>query len=220
MASFQYQIQATTLPGQPSPGTLDENLEHIAQGLDRLIQQYKGKPRIEELLRIYLTQIQELETALSDLHTERTVDTAIGTFLDRIGKIVGQERQGLSDTDYRLFIKGRIAANRSSGEVPDFIRVVRAIEPALGTVEVVSTPPASVRVTADFEVTFNPFLLLALLIDTVAAGVRLNFVWLPAASDTIKRFGDTGSALGVKGFGTTTADATPNAGVFAGESGN
>lgn len=78
---------------------------------------------IEKLLSIIANPAQAVEDALQQLKSERFVDTAIGEQLDIIGRIVGQDREGLSDDDYRRYIRARIAANNSDGTIEDLLTV-------------------------------------------------------------------------------------------------
>lgn len=105
----------------------DGKVDHVAAALSRLPEQFKRKPKIEALLTALVTPCISLEDALWQLLTERAVDTAIGVQLDQLGSIVGQERGGLDDDDYRRYIRARIMANRSRGTVEDLLRVARLV---------------------------------------------------------------------------------------------
>lgn len=78
---------------------------------------------IEQLLGAILAPAQDVENALQQMALYRFVDTAEGAQLDIIGRIVGQEREGLTDTDYRRYIRARIAANNSNGTIEDVLTV-------------------------------------------------------------------------------------------------
>lgn len=101
--------------------------DHVQQALARLSQQFKGKTQVEAMLSALTGNVQEVETALWQLLTERAVDVAIGVHLDTIGQIVGQQREARSDEDYRRFIQARIAANRSRGTIPDVLRIANLV---------------------------------------------------------------------------------------------
>jgi len=58
---------------------------------------------------------QDMENIMIKMLAERSLLTAEGVNLDRLGAIVGQSRDGLSDTDYLNQIIGRIAQNNSDG---------------------------------------------------------------------------------------------------------
>lgn len=86
---------------------------HVQDALKRLLQQYKGQPRITAILTSFVDQIQDLENAVYDLDAGRQIQNAIGAQLDGIGEIVGIERNGLDDQTYLVFIYGKIGENTS-----------------------------------------------------------------------------------------------------------
>lgn len=132
--------------------------------------------RVESLIGALATPAQSLEDTLLQLMIERGVDTAVGVQLDVLGRIVGQERGGLGDEDYRLLLRARIAANRSEGTVGDLLLVVRS---ALGLpaepVVVHQQYPAAVvvRVLTQPLTDTEAALIAGLLRDAAAAGVRV-----------------------------------------------
>src|SRR5687768_16247400 len=78
---------------------------------------------IEKLLAVSVAPAQDLENCLQQLRLYRFVDTAEGDQLDIIGRIVGLDREGLDDDDYRRYIRARIAANNSNGTIEDLLTV-------------------------------------------------------------------------------------------------
>lgn len=97
--------------------------DHLASGLALLIDQYKGKPRLANLLKSYLNRVQELEDAAWDVLISRLIDTAEDAQLDTLGAIVGETRTSTDDDVYRTRIRTRILANRSLGFPEDLIAV-------------------------------------------------------------------------------------------------
>lgn len=95
--------------------------DHVQSGLDLLISQYRGKPRLEALIASYLRRVQELEDAAWDVLISRLIDTATGIHLDTLGQLVGQSRISDDDEIYRLYVRARISANRSRGHPDDVI---------------------------------------------------------------------------------------------------
>jgi hypothetical protein len=94
-------------------------INHIEDGTSKVISQYRGKPKFLLRLACYLNQIQHAEDQLALIHEAFRPDTAVGFRLDWIGRKVGQPRVGASDDVFRLYIKARIAANRSQGKIQD-----------------------------------------------------------------------------------------------------
>lgn len=101
--------------------------EHFAQALNRLLSQFKGKPRFEAVIKAFLDQIQEVENILNTLLNARTIDNASGDLLDIIGKIVGRPREGRDDNDYRVWLKSQLSINKSSGTAEELITVIQLI---------------------------------------------------------------------------------------------
>lgn len=162
-----------TLPSQPaSTAPLSQDTEHVNQALARLIEQYVGKPRVEALLSIFVNQVQDLEDALWQLATERFVDTAIGAQLNVLGEIVGQDRQGLSDDDYRALIRARIKANNSEGTIPDVYSIALAAVGGTWDVRIDQKFPAAFLVVFEAAVAINRNIINRLIRDGTAAGVR------------------------------------------------
>lgn len=194
MSSATYPLALSPILGgaEDSPSApLACNDDVVIQGVARLIEQYVGKPRLEELLRIYLEQVQEAEDAAWQLATERFVSVAVGVQLDGLGEIVGQPRLGLSDDDYRAAIRARIRANNSEGTAPDLYSVAIALlgnPGGTGNVEVEPDSPAAVIVRFFVVLGFDPKIANDLLLDAVAAGVRMIVIALVDAYATTKRF--------------------------------
>lgn len=89
--------------------------DQVSKGLDRLIFEFQEKENIEKLHRLFLNQIQELEDANFSTLEQRGIYEAVGFQLDLIGKIVGLERKGLEDEDYRAALLLKISINTADG---------------------------------------------------------------------------------------------------------
>jgi hypothetical protein len=99
-----------------------EITNHSDQAIARLLSQYQKKPGISGLVGSIVTPIQDIESALVQLNTLRTLDLAVGALLDGVGKIVGLAREpGDNDTAYRTKLKARIIVNISEGEPENVI---------------------------------------------------------------------------------------------------
>jgi hypothetical protein len=151
--------------------------DHADRAVARLRQQYKDKTNIEAWLRILVAPIQRLEDALWQLLTMRGIDEAEGVQLDALGKIVGQPRDGRSDSVYRRFIRARIATNKSNGAFENILTVTRLVLDddditlvlgRSGTAHVVMRLDGA-PVTSDLA----ELLVVFFMRKTVAAGVRI-----------------------------------------------
>lgn len=106
--------------------TLAHNMQHVEQGLGKLIHRFR-KPKIKALLGSWLSEVQALEDALWILYVETFLGVAEGDALDQLGRIVGQARAGRVDDVYRLWIRARILILRSSGRAEQLIAAARLV---------------------------------------------------------------------------------------------
>lgn len=79
----------------------------------------------ELLVRAYVAELQALDTAATDLLTDTTLDGAEGVQLDGLGQIIGIERQGLDDDDYRSLLRAQIRVNTSGGTIDQLNEIIR-----------------------------------------------------------------------------------------------
>lgn len=81
--------------------------------LSGFLSQFQNKDRINALIDAMFgdTGVQELEDDFRDLRQYHILSNAVGDQLDQWGTLVGEEREGLSDDDYRDFIRARAAVN-------------------------------------------------------------------------------------------------------------
>jgi uncharacterized MnhB-related membrane protein len=100
---------------------------HVQQALDRLLQQYKGQPRLQALITALVSQVQDLENAIFSLNGGRQVFGSFGEQLDNLGTIVGIARNGLSDSVYLIFILGTIAENNSDTTMDVMTNIVSTL---------------------------------------------------------------------------------------------
>jgi hypothetical protein len=106
-----------------------EKLTHVAEGLALLPSQFADKANLATLIEIFGNAIQEIESELWGLHSDRRLDNATGALLDDLGKLVGQDRLGYSDDAYRILIRGRVRARRCNGTPDAILAVLEGIEP-------------------------------------------------------------------------------------------
>lgn len=201
----------TDAEGNPTGHVLD----HADRGVDFLLAQFKDKPRIEAFLRVLLAQVQDLEDALWDLYTLRTLDTAEGVQLDGLGDIVGEPRAARTDTVYRRFIRVRILVNLSNGLAEELY--------AIGLLALAGSPSPILKIWEHFPKAMTMELLTSIYAADVTAeqmmglfrqakdgGTKLRFVFATSAAasgfiwgdsslglvaDTARGWGSYGSAL-------------------------
>lgn len=175
--------------------------DHGDQAVALLISQFRGKPRIEIVLRALMAQVQELEDTAIDLN-ERGMDELSGYRLDVLGRVVGRQRLGMSDEQYRVWVKGRIAANRSSGRTEDILNLALVVFGEDVTARMVEDFPGAFTLHLDDPVPGDWGAQFVELIGIATApGVRSQVTWTDSASAF--RFSTTGSTVtdSDRGFG-------------------
>lgn len=194
---------------------------HEADALNRLLYQYKGKSNIESLIKdICTTQIQELENAIIPLFTRLSINDSVGLQLDNIGTIVGQSRLGLSDIVYRLFLKAKIGANVSEGDIPRVIDVWKLITNA-NIVQLLEAFPAEVDLYYDVPLDDSlKDLAFDLIQKVVGAGIGVGFIAVFENGNAFKLdsdvAGDDGTIDSLLGLGVALSQGS-NTSVVVGE---
>jgi vacuolar-type H+-ATPase subunit E/Vma4 len=108
---------------------LTKAADHAVRALARLAQQFKAKPRLQAVLDNLNAQTQALEDALWQLYSERLLETAVGAQLDNLGRILDQARESATDDEYRVRLRARMIARRSSGTTSEVLAVFRVLLP-------------------------------------------------------------------------------------------
>ncbi|CAI8993074.1 DUF2612 domain-containing protein [Pseudomonas sp. IT-P218] len=79
-------------------------MDHVARAESRIINEYRGKPRMEKWLTLLPAIADEhLEKPLDQVYNSYDVDTVTGEQLDVIGRIVGMPRPILRGAAYDVF---------------------------------------------------------------------------------------------------------------------
>lgn len=192
---------------------LQEILDYAERAKARILSQYREKPKLVALVMTLAAAVQEIESALFDVIDQTAVGTAVGSWLDQLGNIVGEERGGVGDVLYRRYINARIAANGSEGTLENIIDVIEAWY---------GSPFPDLRLTelgrmnveidlADPDVTAESVdRLIKLLRDTRAAGVGIELFWQQDAGTKIFTFSSSSSVetSALLGFGDSSNPAT------------
>lgn len=92
-----------------------DRVDIVERGLDKLVWDLQDKPNLEKLFRLFLEEVQEIEDTLISILDIKDIDVAIGVQLDNIGLILGEERLGRGDEEYRDAIKFKISINTANG---------------------------------------------------------------------------------------------------------
>lgn len=170
--------------------TATEKTDRASEAIGRLIDQFKGRANVEALVRALVNQSQAVEGAAFDVVTETLLATAEGEQLDGLGQIVGVERGGRSDSDYRVRIGAKILQNNASGTIAELVQL--AVVLGATTVELTEIAPAEVLVVSD-DAIVNGSEIGTVLGQAKAAGVKLSFVWHESTNPF--RFGVAGQGF-------------------------
>jgi hypothetical protein len=120
---------------------------HLQQALERVLEQYKDKPRIVFLLSQFVQQVQDLEDTLIDMLDKTWINTAEGAQLDELGILLNTTRGGFSDAVFRTRLNAAIVRYTSSGRPEQVLSAISLLSQA-GTVILEELYPAEVRLTA------------------------------------------------------------------------
>lgn len=179
--------------------------------LGRLYAQFAEKPNFTGFIGAVAPQMQELETCVAQMLTLFSISSSTNIQLDNIGKIVGELRGGLSDANYRLRLKARIAANLSRGTPPDLLAVMVALFGASVDCKIIPMQTASVIVRLhDVMTPTSAAYGLSFTRDAKAAGVQGIFEW-QEYSDALSLYTDTCCCLtlaAIPGSMLLTVDST------------
>ena len=164
--------------------TIDYVSDWNARLLTRLYAQFGSDPVINAIVTTILApQFQDLEDSGQSLFTLTDIDASEGVNLDVIGRVVGQLRLGLDDPTYRLLLKARVLANKSSGTVNQIIGVLTQL---LGSGNFIYTPGTNasftIQAVAPVSTVFAE-LAAGFLGDAKIGGVRAILEWQENTDD-------------------------------------
>lgn len=148
--------------------------ERPTEAVGHLIDQFKGQPNIAAFIQAWAQQSQELEIAAFVLLAATTISSAFGVQLDGLGAIVGVERAGRTDADYRVRIAAQILRNNASGTIEELLQLGVAL--GATSLELVEVQPAKIQLTAGIDVV-NGAEIAQVMAAAKPAGVRMWFVW-------------------------------------------
>lgn len=107
------------------------------------------KQGIENLVRVFCDELQELENAIVDVMYELDLNNVSGSSLDVIGRLVGApDRQSMTDAQLRTEIDLQIAVNTSKGTIEDVVKAIKRITRST-IVEWTEVFPAAIEFTVN-----------------------------------------------------------------------
>lgn len=188
----------------------DQITNHVEQAKQRFLHQYNDKPKLLALLSGIVEQIQPLEDAFIQLRDNRSLANAVGVQLDRLGDIIGLDRDGLNDTDYRIKLQLKIFANISEGD-PETLIAVYAFIMGATLILYQDNPPAGFMMMANTDIPPGQETVIYEQLNKLCpAGVRMDFMGSFDPTDAFSFAGGNSPGLG---FGELSVPA--NGGEFA-----
>lgn len=173
-----------------SPIKIDYVADWTARLRSRLYTQFRGLHTWELWIGLLARQFQDLEDSGQTLFGVYDIDNSSGVQLDAIGLIVGQARNGLDDATYRLYLKARIVANRSTGSPEEIYAVFRALLGLIGfviTTDVLGIKAFKVRIKSAIT-RAQALAALDFLRDSKEAAARAILHWQETDDTNLFRF--------------------------------
>lgn len=193
--------------------------DHEGDALDKLIEQYRDKPRVRAIVIALMRHIQRLEDVTFDLYLGRWIETGRGAVLDLIGRIIDEARQGIEDEAYRGFLRAKVRALRSTALLSELVKIAALIQGDSLPVRAKEFYPAAVELEPREEVIQNPIRVGRMLKKATAGGVALRFVYLTAPrANTLMLDNDmdSGDLTPDQCFGDGQNDPITDGGLMAG----
>jgi len=168
--------------------------DHVGVALGKLLHQFKNSTDLKNFFSALLSPLQTTEDDLMDLYSLRWPDSAVGLNLDTLGAIVGQPREGRTDSVYRLWIQARILINRSTGKADDSLKLLQLITDSGAEFHIYDQPPAGYLVEI-WNQTANIPAIFELLIEAKPAGVKIHLTYSGVALSGLFRYDSVGQGF-------------------------
>lgn len=187
----------------------------------RLLEQFKSKPKIGHYICAFADRIQEIIQALADVQAFRSVETAEGMQLDRLGENLILFRNGFSDDKYRKFLLAKTKVIASHGRPDELSEILTYLDDGFAPTEISYTnsfPAAAIlhcQVESGAQLDGEAYAVL--LKSAIPAGVRLIlefeeqdeilFQWAESDDDPAPDAGSEWEELDTPGVGGLWAEA-------------
>jgi hypothetical protein len=200
----------------------------VTRAVARMLIQYKSKAKFVADVSALVTEAQQAEDAFWAFYEQLDLDVAQGVWLDRLGGLVGQGRDGETDeTQFLDFIKARILANKSQGTSNELLAIVLQAFAQFGfAVSIVDWYAAAQTITINQDIQLGfpeepqgRRLRIILKILSVARAVSVQTTLRYQCNDDVQQFvmGDSlGSDPTGLGFDDAASPDDPSAGQWTG----
>lgn len=175
----------------------------VGMALDLLIEQFQRKPNITRTLQSFAEEILEPEGVFSKLRRGLDYSLQSGESLDFIGAIVGEDRQGRTDEEYRQAIEFRIYITNSDGTPDPFISAFQYFTQS-ENIRYKEVYPGRVQIYGDGSTV--PAGIYLNLKSILPAGVALNVIMAPNIT-TPFAFALNSTGIGITGTGGFSSES-------------
>ena len=93
-----------------------------------LPQQYLNAPNINGIIEVLGTAFEDALNVANDIKNLPSISGNSGSQLDLIGSIVGEQRSGRDDAEYRAGIEFKIFQNTSKATVGDIKEILKSLQ--------------------------------------------------------------------------------------------
>ena len=182
-------------PPLPPPGPTPICLTTI----ERIVEQFKDKVRIEGLICAIADRAQPILDALEDTKNFRSLDTAIGQQLDELGKFYRAPRNTKTDDAYRAFLKALAVVVGTRGRGDELLTTLVTLDNGfdLASIALIEHRPAALIMTA--KVPIGGQLIgeehASVLKRAVAGGVRLVLLFEESGAVLFSWSGEPGAGF-------------------------
>lgn len=167
------------------PGSLE--VPDLKASLNLFIEQLRRRENVQAIANLFIIELEKIRDALIDIFRMRDIDLMSGEALDFDGALVGEDRQGNEDIEYRDNIRVRIALNNSGGEAEIIMDLFRILAKPV-KMHFMEIYPAKYLIEYSSPY-FPPDTLYSELKKVTAGGVGIRISWTP---DEIDNFGFDG----------------------------
>ncbi len=92
-----------------------------------MLYQFKDAPKLKGLLCSLIQPLQVIADGVEHFSHGVHIDEVSGHWLDVLGGIVGQSRSGMSDKDFRTWLKIRVMLNRCNGTPEELLSIIKLL---------------------------------------------------------------------------------------------
>ena len=123
---------------------------------------------LAKLIKVITEQLTEINNTKELFENAQDIDQATGSYLDLLGKIVGQPRGSMSDERYRTIIKAKIQQNLSGGDINQLYNYLAVI---------LDVPAENLWIHEHPDIEPAHFTIEAEVVDLAAVGIQLQEIY-------------------------------------------